>query len=158
MNIYPTWWNTTVTIYNKYVNPTTDVISWFSHVVTGTFWKYTNNKVRIGDTLLETSDIVCRIRKSNEYMDNYLWDELVDEQPESESEVVPTKHDFFTLRKGDIIVKGEVTDVINEYTAGSRSSDLIKKYKNLQGCMVMKEFTVNTDGGRCNEHYLIKGE
>ena len=47
---------------------------------------------------------------------------------------------------------------INEYLADAHSSDMIKKYKNLQGCLIISEFTINTDGGRCNEHYYIKGE
>lgn len=102
----------------------------------------------IGDTMLETHDVICRIRKDNAFLENYVWVE----KPESE------KPNFFTFSKGDIIIKGEVNDEVNEYQNGSRSNDLIKKYKDLQGCLVVSEYTVNVGGGRCNEHYLIRGE
>lgn len=148
MNIYPSWWNITVTIYNKYQDPITDLITWYKHTVGGCFWKYTGNKVTINETVLETNDIICRIRKDDAFLENYVWINIpADQKPE-----------FFTLNKGDIIIKGEVEDEIDEYSAGVHSSDIIKKYKNLQGCMVVSEFTINTDGGRCNEHYYVKGE
>lgn len=148
MNLYPSWWNITLTIYNKYKDPTTNVVTWYRHVVHGAFLKYIGNKMAIGDTMLETHDVICRIRKDDAFLENYVWVE----KPESE------KPNFFTFSKGDIIIKGEVNDEVNEYQNGSRSNDLIKKYKDLQGCLVVSEYTVNVGGGRCNEHYLIRGE
>lgn len=145
-NIYPPWWDTTLTVYNKYTDPVTDVISWYRHKVEKAFWKYTGNKVVINENVIESNDIICRIRKDDAFLENYQWIES-DE-----------KSEHFTLSKGDIIVKGEVTDEIDEYLKGQHSSDLIRKYKNLQGCLVVSEFTINTDGGRCNEHYYVKGE
>ena len=147
-NFYPSWWNITLTIFNKYKDPKTDLVTWYKHVVHGAFWKYTGNKMSINDTVLETNDIICRIRKDEAFLENYEWAEIPPEE----------KPNFFTFSKGDIIVKGEVDDDINEYASGKRSNDLIKKYKNLQGCLVVSEYTVNTEGGRCNEHYLVKGE
>ena len=147
-NLYPSWWNVTVTIYNRYEDPVTNLITWYKHIIPGCFWKYTGNKVTVNETVLETNDIICRIRKSADFLENYEWITL----PESD------KPNYFTLSKGDIIVKGEVDDEINEYLADAHSSDMIKKYKNLQGCLIISEFTINTDGGRCNEHYYIKGE
>ena len=38
MNDYPIWWNTTITIYNKYEDPQTHVITWFRKVVNGAFF------------------------------------------------------------------------------------------------------------------------
>jgi len=147
-NIYPSWWNVTVTVFNRYEDPLTNLITWYKHIVNGCFWKYTGNKVTINETVLETNDIICRIRKDDTFLENYQWVNVpADEKP-----------NYFTLSKGDIIVKGEVDDNINEYSVGTHSSDVIKKYKNLQGCMTVSEFTINTDGGRCNEHYYIKGE
>ena len=64
---------------------------------------------------------------------------------------------YFTLGEGDIIVKGEVTDDINEYQTGHRSSDLLKKYKGLQGCMEIQQWSNNT-GHRGNEHYFASGK
>ena len=33
MNNYPSWWDTTVTIYNRYEDPQTNLVSWHRHVV-----------------------------------------------------------------------------------------------------------------------------
>ena len=148
MNFYPTWWNVTLTIYNKFQDPETDLITWYRHTVHGAFWKYTGNKVSINDTVLESNSITCRIRKDPAFLENYEWVKVPDEE----------KSNYFTFSKGDIIVKGDVVDDINEYVSGDRSTDLIKRYKNLQGCLVVSEITINTDGGRCNEHYLVIGE
>lgn len=80
-------------------------------------------------------------------MEKYQWVNL----PADE------KANYFTLGKGDIIVKGEADDEISEYVSGHRSNELVKKYKDLQGCMVIDEYTINTGGGRGNEHYHVRG-
>ena len=147
MNNYPNWWNTTVTIYNKYEDPQTQVVTWYRHVVDGAFWQYSGNKVSIGNTVLETKDIICRIRKDDSFLDIGEWFNLPNDQMSS----------YFTLHQGDIIVKGAVSDEIDEYTTGTRSSDLKKKYKNLQGCLEIQIWADNTGGGRGNEHYYVKG-
>ena len=145
--IYPPWWETSLTIYNKYEDKLTQVVTWYRNVVTGCFWKYTGNKVLIGDTLLETTSTICRIPYSEKFMEKYLWEQLPND----------TMQDYFTLGPADIIVKGEVTDTIDEYTKGSRSSDLLSKYKELQGCIVIDEVAINTGTARCSEHYFVKG-
>lgn len=145
MNSYPVWWDTTLTLYNKYENPTTNEVSWFRTVLTGCFWKYVGNKINIGDSTIETKDTICRVRKNPAYLDKYLW-----------MDADKTTH--FTLGKGDILVKGEVQDTIDEYTEGQRSTDLLNKYKEMQGCIEITTFADNTGAGRCSEHYLIKGE
>ena len=147
MNNYPSWWNTTVTIYNRYEDPQTQLVTWYRHVVEGCFWKYTGNKVVVGNTLLETKDIICRLRKNDKFLDKVDWIK----QP---NDKMPN---FFTLSQGDIIVKGEVDDEINEYASGKRSTDLKKKYKALRGCLEVQEWQDNTGGGRGNEHYYVKG-
>lgn len=145
--IYPPWWETSLTIYNKYEDKQTQVVTWYRSVVKGCFWKYTGNKVLIGDTLLETTSTICRIPYSDNFMEKYLWEKLPND----------TMKDYFTLGPADIIVKGEVSDVIDEYTKGSRSSDLLSKYKQLQGCIVIDEVAINTGTARCSEHYFVKG-
>lgn len=147
MNRYSSWWNTAVTIYNKYTDPQTQIVTWYRTVVNGTFWKYTGNKVVIDKAILETKDIICRIRKDDRFLEKHEWI------------AVPNDHmsNYFTLSQGDIIVKGEVEDEINEYVSGSRSTDLKKKYKSLQGCMEIQEWANNTGGGRGQEHYYVKG-
>lgn len=147
MNNYPSWWNTTITIYNKYEDPITNLITWYSHTVEGAFWKYVGNKVVIDKVVLETKDIICRIRKDDNFLEKHEWIALPNDEMSK----------YFTLGQEDIIVKGQVDDVIDEYTSGKRSSDLKKKYKSLQGCMEIQQWADNTGGGRGNEHYYVKG-
>lgn len=146
--IYPQWWDTTVTIYNKYFDPVSDMITWYRHVVTGAFWKYTGDKISIANVTLGSYDITCRIRKDPAFMENFEWVNLP----------ADVKPDYFTLNRNDILVKGEVSDEINEYADGYRATDIIQKYKNMQGCMVISEITINVGGGRYTEHYLVRGE
>ncbi len=147
MNNYPSWWNTTVTIYNRYEDKQTNLVRWFRTTVTGAFWKYTGNKVFVGNTVLETKDIICRLRKDDKFLEKQDWLAIPND----------LMSQYFTLSQGDIIVKGEVDDEINEYVSGMRSSDLKKKYKSLQGCIEIQEWANNTGGGRGNEHYYVKG-
>lgn len=146
-DLYPVWWDTTITVFNKYVDPQTKVVRWYRTVVTGAFWKYVGDKITIGQTVLETNNIICRIRKDSRFLENYEWLQTPNDEMSN----------YFTLGNGDIIVKGIVEDDINEYQNGSRSTDLIAKYKKLQGCMSIEEVAINTGIGRCNEHYLAKG-
>lgn len=147
MNNYPSWWNIKVTIYNRFEDPQTNLVRWFRHSVDGTFWKYAGNKVVIGNTVLETKDIICRLRKDDKFLERHEWISLPNDK----------MADYFTLAQGDIIVKGDVEDEIDEYTSGKRSTDLKRKYKGLQGCLEIQEWTNNTGGGRGNEHYYVKG-
>ena len=146
-NIYPEWWETTVTIYNKFTDPQTKVVKWYRTVIEGAFWKYVSEKLIIGNTVLETNNTICRIRKDDRFIEKYLWLNIPNDEMD----------EYFTLGKGDIIIKGEVEDEINEYQSGNRSTDLISKYKELQGCITVDEFSINVGAGRCNEHYLVKG-
>lgn len=147
MNVYGAWWNTTLTIYNKFQDPQTQVIRWYRHVVENAFWQPLGSKITIGKVVLQTDDIICRIRKDDAFREKHEWVAIPNDQ----------MGNYFTLGQGDIIVKGEVTDEINEYVSGSRSSDLLSKYKKLQGCMEIKSWSNNTGGGRGNEHYFVKG-
>lgn len=147
MNNYPSWWDTTVTIYNRYEDPQTNIVSWFRTVVHNAFWKYSGNKITVGNTVLETKDIICRLRKDDAFLEKHQWLALPNDK----------MSEYFTLAEGDIIVKGEVSDTIDEYVSGKRSSDLKKKYKALQGCLEIQVWANNTGGGRGNEHYYVKG-
>ena len=147
MSKYPVWWDTTVTIYNKFIDPLTQVVTWYKSIVDNTFWKYIHDKVTIGDTVLESNRIICRIRENDEYKDKYLWNKLD----------AKDKASFFTLGQGDIIIKGGVEDTVDEYLSGHRSTDLIKKYKELQGCLEIQVVHDNTGIGRGLPHYLAQG-
>lgn len=147
-NIYPEWWCTTVTVYNKTEDKQTHVVTWYSHIVSGVFWKYAGDKVTIGNVTLDTNNIVCRLRRDDDnFRESYLWQALPNDQ----------KSNVYTLQPGDIIVKGEVTDIIDEYSSGHRSTDLVQKYKALQGCMEIQQVAINVGPGRGQEHYFTKG-
>ena len=145
-NHYPSWWNTTITIYNKYEDPLTQVITWYRKVISGCFWKHRGDKVTIDSVVLDTKNIICRIPINSAFLERYEW----------ESQPNDKMSDYFTLSPGDIIVKGEVSDTINEYQTGYRSSDLKAKYK-VRGCLEIEEWSNNTGGGRGNEHYYVRG-
>lgn len=145
--IYPPWWETTITVYNKHEDAQTQVVSWYRKVLSGAFWKYTGNKILVGDTLLETNTTICRVRYDDAFLEKYEWEKLS----------AKDKSNYFTLAPEDIIIKGEVSDIVDEYTAGSRSSDLISKYKKLQGCITIEQVDINVGTARCSEHYFVRG-
>ena len=147
VNNYPIWWDSTVTVYNKYEDAQTHVIRWFKTVLSGCFWKNVGETVNINDVKIDTNNIICRIPKKDNYQSPHLWVALSND----------VKSSYFTLRQGDIIIFGEVDDTIDEYTAGSRSTDIIAKYKALQGCLTIQEVGDNTGTGRGNEHYRVNG-
>lgn len=152
MNKYPAWWDKTVTIYNKFIDSSTQQVSWYRTVVENCFWKYENNRYRIGQSynstvILESKTIICRIPKNDKFVDKREWLEM------SATE----RSEYFTFGINDIIVLGEVDDVINEYAAGERSNDLITKYKELQGCLQVETYIVNTGTGVGIEHYRVNG-
>ncbi len=142
---YPEWWTTTITVYNKYEDPDSRQITWHRTVVKNCFWKYTGNKIVVGETTLDTDTTMCRIPLHPAFLEKYEWNNTQNK----------SKH--FTFGPGDILVKGEVTDEINEYASGSRSSDILTKYKKLQGCMVIDKYAMSTGLGRGLEHYYVRG-
>lgn len=147
MNDYPIWWDTSLTIYNRYEDPQTQVVTWYKHTIEDCFWRYSSDKVSIGNTVLESSNTICRIPENADFIERYQWEQLPNDQ----------MADYFTLGVGDIIIKGSVDDTINEYQAGHRSTDIIAKYKKLQGCLEIDQVSINTGAGRCNPHYHVKG-
>lgn len=102
--IYPEWWDTTVTIYNKFQDPITRQYTWYRTVVEGTFWKDVGDKITVGQTVLETNTIICRIRKDDRFLPKHEWINVPNDK----------MGDYFTIGKGDIIIKGEVDDIVNE--------------------------------------------
>lgn len=148
MNNYPAWWNETVTIYNRYENPKTHRITWYRHVVYGCFWKNVGKQLVARDNVVETDGIICRIRKDSSFLPKYEWTKLAQDDAEAVG-------GYYTLGNGDIIVLGDVEDEINEYEQGSKSTELLAKYKEI--CLVIENVTINVDGGRGNEHYHVRG-
>ena len=147
MNNYPDWWNTTITLFNRYEDPLTQLVTWYKTVIEGCFWKNVHDKVKIGEVVLETDGIICRIRKDERFVDAETWLSLPSD----------TKANYFTLGPQDIVIQGDVDETINEYQSGSRSTDVLAKYKKLQKCLEVEQFANNTGEGLGNEHYFIKG-
>ena len=147
---YPLWWETTITVYNRYNDPSTDVVRWYRSVLTDCFWKYAGERVLINGIELNTSTVICRIPEDTKYMSKYLWDQLPTD----------SKPSYFTLGIEDIIIPGTVTDVIDEYGIGTgiKSTDLLSKYAKLQGCMKINLVVENIGTARNNPHYLVTGE
>lgn len=141
-DMYPVWWDTTITLFNKYEDSKGEV-TWYKTVLTGCFWKYETDYQRVDNATQMTKVLLCRVRKSSDFLENYVWEE--------ES----SKDSYFTFNDGDILIKGEVEDTINEYTTGQRASDLLKKYKDR--CAEITECRINVGAGRVCEHYLVRG-
>lgn len=143
MNNYPEWWNETITVYNKHIDPITDMVTWYRTVIPDCFWKEAGIKVVVGSTVIDTNSVICRIRVNENFISAGEWGKTTPKQ----------RSEHFTLQPGDIIVKGEVEDTIDEYTSGQRATDLLEKYVN---CLTIDTATVNVGGGRGDEHYLVK--
>lgn len=148
MNNYPSWWDSTVTIYNKYTDPATKRVTWYPHVVHDCFWKRSDLQILRNTMAIESDSTICRIRVNSLFLPDYVWKDLTDEG----------KTSYFTLGVGDIIVNAEVDDEIDEYTPGKRSSDLVEKYKRAQDCLVIEKSTITVGGGRGLEHYHVRGK
>lgn len=145
---YPRWWDTTITLYNRYKNTANHIVTWHKSVISDCFFKSANNRVTIGQTELETNNIIIRIPLDDKFRNYNEWTKLADDMRE----------DYFTLHQGDIIVKGIVEDDINEYTKGERATDFLAKYKETGECLVIKNWQDNTGIGRCTPHYYVSGE
>ena len=109
------WWDKTLTIYNKFEDPQTDVVTWYKTVVTNCFWKDVRNKVTIGDVTIDANQIIARIPQNSKFMEKYDWNKVPNDQ----------KSNYFTLAQGDMIVKGDIDDDIDDYVNGSRSTDIL---------------------------------
>lgn len=147
MSNYPIWWEDTVTLYNRYEDAQTNVVVWHRTVLTNCFWKSVGSKVVIDDTTIDTDNLICRIPKDDRYLNPLDWKQLSND----------VMDEYFTLKQNDIIVKGEVDDVIDEYSKGHRANDLIEKYKDV-GCFLIRKVGINVGTGKCNEHYYISGD
>ena len=147
-SVYPSWWDKTVTVYNKHVDAATDEVTWTHVQVPNCFWKSVHTKVAVGQTIVEGNQLICRVPQSSLYKSNYEWSQLPSED----------RGKYFTIDVGDIVVNAPTTDDIDEYANGKRSSDLISKYKAMYGCMEISEFAINVSREMLQPHYRIVGD
>ena len=139
------FWNRTITLYNKHEDELTGVIKWYRHTLSDCFYKGTNNTVNVGGVQLQTDDTVVRILEKPNYLPPYKWLQLPNDE----------KNKAFTLKSGDLIFLGDITEEIDEYSKGKRSTDIIQKYSAI-GSMFIK--SVNTNDFMPGAHYLVRGE
>jgi hypothetical protein len=144
---YPKWWDTTITIYNKHEDDITHVVLWVRTIVNNVFWKYVWQTMNVGEQVFETNKILCRIPENPNFLQKYEWIRIPND----------LMSNYFTLARGDIIIRGEVNDEIDEYISGKRSTDLISKYKDMQGCFTIEAISLNVGSGRVYPHYLVEG-
>ena len=146
MSKYPNWWNSTITVYNRYEDPVTQLVTWYRTVLSDCFWKVNVGVVYDSPAITKnyTNMIVCRIPKNDNYLSAYNWKRL-----DGENRALK-----FTLQVGDIVVNGEVNDTINEYVKGQRSTDLVERYKDL-GVIRIENTADNSDEARNIPHYLV---
>jgi hypothetical protein len=107
-----------------------------------------NNKLTVGNTVIESNKIIVRIQKSDNYKPYADWLFLGND----------VRGDYFTLHQGDIIIRGDVGDVIDEYDKLNNSNAVISRYKELGECLVIDTFVDNTRTGRGLKHYKVIGE
>lgn len=137
---YPDWWNKDITLYNRYEEEN-GTVKWYKNIISGCFVKnIPSYKILSGNGITDSQNIV-RIRKS----DNYI--------PPEEWKKTKFREQMFTLKGSDIVIIGNVSDDIDEYNKGSRSSDILQKY-NTQ-CFVIGSVSVNDFGSLA--HYMISG-
>ncbi len=147
MNTYASWWDDTITLYNKYIDPTTKRVTWYRHVLHDCFYKHTLEKITVGKTTIDSNVTICRLRVSGKFLDKKSWMLLDDSERE----------EIFTLSSGDIIVADEIDFDIDEYAKGKTSANLVNEHKEWPGCFTIETVNINVGGGRGNEHYHVRG-
>lgn len=137
---YPAWWNKDITLYNRYEGKD-GTVKWYKSIISGCFVKnIPSYKVSSGKGAAGSQNIV-RIRKSDKYMPPEEWTEA------------QYRELSFTLNGGDIVIVGNVSDIIDEYHKGNRSSDILQKYSTRS--FVVGSVSVNDFGSLA--HYMISG-
>jgi hypothetical protein len=143
--MYPRWWNSAVTVYNQYKDSLTKEVTWYRTVIPNCFFGTKSSNVRLGTTDLSSSQTTVRIPQQDTFLERYLWEQLTND----------TRPNFFTLSPDDIIINGEVTDVIDEYSSGSKSTDILAKYKKQNGALKIQDVNINT--AISGPHYHLSG-
>lgn len=145
---YPPWWNVTITLYNHYVDKTTQLTTWYRTVLKNCFFQNQYEVTVGGETIGRTNSTIVRIPQ------NYIYKDYADWYTGEKTSL----DKYFTLRQGDIIIRGEVDDIIDETKKGMYSTDIVAKYKDLGLCTQIEAYQNNTGGGRGTPHYKVIGD
>lgn len=137
-------WNKTITLYNKLTDSDGNV-KWYRHILTDCFVKLTSSESHTGPSQRIADCGIIRISEKMNFKMPEEWRKLSDGQRQS----------YFTISPDDIIVLGNVSEEIDELTAGKRSCELISKYKS-SGALTVRSVNINTS--LPNSHYFIRGD
>lgn len=121
-----TWWNAKITLYHKSANAENNLISWSRSTYNKCFWKGYSGQSRAD--LAEHGERRAIVR-------------------------IPT--DNIPVNIGDIVVLGDITDIIDEYTAGLRSKDLLDRYGD--NAFTVELYQRNEPIGLGSTHYRLEG-
>lgn len=147
-SMYPIWWDTVITVFNKYEDPITQYVTWYKTIIPNCFIQSAKSVISGGQMSYNTDTNIVRIPQNDNFKEYAEWIDI----PKVD------QGNYFTLHQGDILIKGEISDIINEYKDGLRSTDLISKYKKLGICLTIDTWQNNTGIGRGTPHYFISGE
>lgn len=140
------YWNQTITLYNKYIDPKTGIITWFRHIIHNCFFKSVKSSVTSGDSQKVKDNTIVRILEQSNYVAPNVWvNELTQE----------LRAKAITLQHDDIIFWGELSDEIDEYTEGKRSSDLFAKYEFIPSTTIN---SITISNFRVGSHYIVRGD
>ena len=108
-------WNETITIYNRYQTLVSGktTTKWNRTVLSDCFFGHQKNQVVDGLTIVSNNTFIVRIPANKAYL-----------SPE-EYYALGGRMGTFTINKGDIIVRGSVTDTLADNDSGSA---LLTKY------------------------------
>ena len=119
------YWNEVITLFQKNTAPD-GTVRWNKSTLEGCFWKNKQNRSRSDGAEFKLTSTVCRI---------------------------PTPCP--AVKIGDILVRGAVSDEIDEYAAGRRSTDLMAKYAGK--CFLVGEARDNSAGKPGIKHIYAAG-
>lgn len=123
MSTYPKWWTDTVTIYHRTMD--SGRVVWTRSTATGAYVTGKRGGVtNLTDMHRKGDRMICRLRYPAPY-----------------------------IGVGDIVVRGLITDTIDEYTAGARSTDLMRNYAGM--CGQVTEYHDNTHDGVGLKHVYV---
>lgn len=135
------YWNKTITVLNRFEN-VDGTISYYKTVLNNCFWKEVNTEYISNNVKTLSNSHIIRIPYNSLYLPPMAWEE---------SEQKASK---FTLKQGDIIIKGTTDFEFDELTAGHRLNDFLRE--NQYNVCTIKSVNENID--LPNKHYFVRGE
>lgn len=145
---YPRWWDRRITLFIKYIDPETDIVTWYRKVINNCFFKETVTRTSSGNTITQKAESILRIPETPLYKDPATWHAMGESERKS----------YFTLKSDDVVIAAEVFDIPDEYTAGKRMSEFLEKYKKLYPCFEIDVVNINVGTGRGIPHYHVGGK